>query len=134
MIPPIGTARKLSTPWGRERRRATARRGLWKQAGQPRGFCRRTEPSFRANHWENAELTWTHAIAGPGDGYMARLSEYLSEEEFNALEEVCEDRNLPIAEAPRQRLIELGYIEETSKGLRCTSAGEMRLAFGKWGP
>ena len=61
---------------------------------------------------------------------MARLTEYLGDEEFDALEEVCEDRNASIAEGLRNRLIGLGYIEDTSEGLRCTSAGEMRLALG----
>jgi hypothetical protein len=65
---------------------------------------------------------------------MASLTEYLGDDEFDALEQVCEDRNLSIAEGPRNRLIELGYIEQTAKGLRCTSAGEMRLALGKWRP
>jgi len=55
---------------------------------------------------------------------MARLTEYLGDDEYDALEQVCEDRNLTITKGPRNRLIELGYIEETSKGLQCTSAGE----------
>lgn len=63
---------------------------------------------------------------------MARLTEWLEDSEFDALEEVCEDRNAPISEGLRNRLLELGYIHETPAGLRCTSAGEMRLALGKW--
>jgi hypothetical protein len=65
---------------------------------------------------------------------MASLTEYLDDEEFDALEQVCEDRNASIAAGLRERLIELGYVEKTSKGLRSTSAGEMRLALGKWRP
>jgi hypothetical protein len=61
---------------------------------------------------------------------MAHLTEYLADEEFEALEQVCEDRNASIAEGLRNRLLELGYIQETSEGLRCTSAGEMRFALG----
>jgi len=63
---------------------------------------------------------------------MARLTEFLHDAEFDALELVCEDRNATISEGPRNRLLELGYIQETPVGLRCTSAGEMRLALGKW--
>ena len=62
---------------------------------------------------------------------MARLDEYLTDEEFNALEEVDEDRNVPIPMNLRDRLVELGYIQETPKGFRITSAGQMRLALGK---
>ena len=65
-------------------------------------------------------------------GHMARLTEYLEDEEFGALEQVCEDRNISIADGLRDRLIELGYIQQTSKGLQSTSAGAMRLALGKW--
>jgi hypothetical protein len=43
---------------------------------------------------------------------MARLTEYLGDEEFDALEEVCEGRNASIAEGLRNRLIGLGYIED----------------------
>jgi hypothetical protein len=63
---------------------------------------------------------------------MARLTEYLTDEEFDALEQVCEDRGASIEEGLKSRLLQLGYIRATSKGLACTSAGEMRLAFGKW--
>lgn len=62
---------------------------------------------------------------------MARLDEYLTDDEFNALEQVDEGRNAPIAADLSSRLLKFGYIQETPKGLRSTSPGEMRLALGK---
>jgi hypothetical protein len=62
---------------------------------------------------------------------MARLDEYLTEDEFNALEEVDEGRNVPIAVDLSNRLLQFGYIHETATGFRSTSAGQMRLALGK---
>jgi hypothetical protein len=62
---------------------------------------------------------------------MVRLNEYLTDDEFNALEKVDEGRNAPIAEGLSNRLLKLGYIQKTPKGLRSTSPGEMRLALGK---
>ena len=63
---------------------------------------------------------------------MARLDEYLNDDEYNTLEEVGENgRNLAIPRQVRDRLLQLGYIQETVNGLRITSAGQMRLALGK---
>ena len=62
---------------------------------------------------------------------MVHLDEYLTDDEFNALEEVDEGRNRPIPENLSDRLVKLGYIQETPKGLRSTSPGQMRLALGK---
>jgi hypothetical protein len=59
------------------------------------------------------ELEATHLnFNGARNEDMARLTEYLGDEEFDALEEVCEGRNASIAEGLRNRLIGLGYIED----------------------
>jgi hypothetical protein len=62
---------------------------------------------------------------------MARLDEYLTNDEFDALEQVDEGKNWPISQTLSERLSELGYIKQTAEGLEITSAGRMRLAFGK---
>jgi len=62
---------------------------------------------------------------------MVSLDEYLTADEFNALEEVDEGRNRPIPKNLSDRLVELGYIQKTTEGLRSTSPGQMRLALGK---
>ena len=61
---------------------------------------------------------------------MTRLDEFLTAAEFDALEQVDEARNRSIAKNLSDRLLELGYIEETPAGLVITSAGQMRLALG----
>jgi hypothetical protein len=61
---------------------------------------------------------------------MTRLDEFLTAAEFDALEQFDEGRDKPIAKNLSDRLLELGYIEETSTGLATTSAGQMRLALG----
>jgi hypothetical protein len=61
---------------------------------------------------------------------MPRLDEFLTAAEFDALEQVDEGRNRSIAKNLSDRLLELGYIEETPAGLAITSAGQMRLALG----
>jgi hypothetical protein len=61
---------------------------------------------------------------------MTRLDEFLTAAEFDALEQVDEGRDKPIAKNLSDRLLELGYIEETLAGLAITSAGQMRLALG----
>ena len=62
---------------------------------------------------------------------MARLNEYLTAAEFDALEQVDEGRNRPIPKDLSDRLLEVGYIRETPEGLAITNAGQMRLALGK---
>ncbi len=64
-------------------------------------------------------------------GSMARLDEYLTAAEFDALEQIDEGKSWPVSQNHSDRLLELGYIEETTKGLAITSAGQMRLALGK---
>ena len=61
---------------------------------------------------------------------MARLDEFLTAAEFDALEQVDEGGNQSIAESLSDRLLELGYTKETPTGLAITSAGQMRLALG----
>jgi hypothetical protein len=63
-------------------------------------------------------------------GPMPRLDEFLTAAEFDALEQVDEGRNRPIAKNLSARLLELGYIQKTTDGLAITSAGQMRLALG----
>jgi hypothetical protein len=62
---------------------------------------------------------------------MVRLDEYLTAAEFDALEQVDEGRNRPISKVFSDRLLELGYIQESTLGLVITDAGQMRLALGK---
>jgi hypothetical protein len=62
---------------------------------------------------------------------MARLDEFLTDTEFDALEQIDEGENWPISKSLTDRLIELGYINQTPQGFEITSAGRMRLAFGK---
>jgi hypothetical protein len=62
---------------------------------------------------------------------MTRLDEYLTAAEFDALEQVDEGRNRPIPKVFSDRLLELGYIQESALGLVITNAGQMRLALGK---
>jgi hypothetical protein len=62
---------------------------------------------------------------------MARLDEFLTDTEFDALEQIDEGENWPISKSLTDRLIELGYINQTSQGFEITSAGRMRLAFGR---
>ena len=62
---------------------------------------------------------------------MARLNEYLTTAELNALEEVGDGLNRPVSQRDlRDRLLLLGYIQEFAEGLAITSAGQMRLALG----
>jgi hypothetical protein len=61
---------------------------------------------------------------------MTRLDEFLTAAEFDALEQVDEGRDKPIAKNLSDRLLELGYIKETSTGWATTSTGQMRLALG----
>jgi hypothetical protein len=61
---------------------------------------------------------------------MARLDEFLTAEEFDALEQVDGGGNQSIAKNLSDRLLGLGYIEEAPAGLAITSAGRMRLALG----
>ncbi len=62
---------------------------------------------------------------------MARLDEYLTHHEFDALEQIDEGRSRSIPENLTDRLLELGYVHETPEGLEITSAGQMRLALGR---
>jgi hypothetical protein len=64
-------------------------------------------------------------------GSMARLDEYLTAAEFEALEQIDEGKNWPVAKSLCERLLELGYVEPTPEGARITSAGQMRLALGE---
>ena len=62
---------------------------------------------------------------------MARLNEYLTTAEFNVLEEVGDGMNRPVSQRDiRERLLQLGYIQEFAEGLAITNAGQMRLALG----
>jgi hypothetical protein len=61
---------------------------------------------------------------------MARLNEFLTAAEFDALEQVDEGRNRPVPKNFSDRLLELGYIQQTKDDLVITSAGQMRLALG----
>jgi hypothetical protein len=62
---------------------------------------------------------------------MARLDEFLTATEFDALEQIGEGENWPVSQSLTDRLIELDYIRKTSQGFEITSAGRMRLAFGR---
>jgi hypothetical protein len=62
---------------------------------------------------------------------MARLNEYLNNDEFDALEQVDEGKNWPMSKTLSDRLLELGYIKQAPKGFEITSAGQMRLALGR---
>jgi hypothetical protein len=61
---------------------------------------------------------------------MARLNEFLTAAEFDALEQVDEGRNRPIPQNHSDRLMELGYVQQATLGISITSAGQMRLALG----
>jgi hypothetical protein len=63
-------------------------------------------------------------------GSVTRLTEFLTAAEFDALEQVDEGRNRPIPKNFSDRLLELGYIQQTMDDLAITSAGQMRLALG----
>jgi hypothetical protein len=62
---------------------------------------------------------------------MARLDEYLTAGEFDALEQIDGGGDWPVSKTLSDRLLELGYITQSSEGFEITSAGRMRLAFGK---
>jgi hypothetical protein len=62
---------------------------------------------------------------------MARLDEYLTNDEFDALEQVDEGKNWPMSKALSDRLLEFGYIRQAPGGFEITSAGQMRLALGR---
>jgi hypothetical protein len=62
---------------------------------------------------------------------MARLDEFLTADEFDALEQIGEGENWPVSKSLTDRLIEFGYISQTPEGFEITSAGRMRLAFGR---
>ncbi len=62
---------------------------------------------------------------------MARLDEFLTATEFDALEQIGEGENWPVSKSLTDRLLELGYIKEAQQGFEITSAGQMRLAFGR---
>ena len=79
--------------------------------------------------WQTSGLE--NAVGAAHIRGMVCLDEYLTADEFNALEEVDEGRNRPIPKNLSDRLVKLGYIQETPKGLRSTSPGQMRLALGK---
>jgi hypothetical protein len=60
---------------------------------------------------------------------MARLNEYLTIAELNALEEVGDGLNRPVSQRDiREQLLLLGYIQEVAEGFAITDAGQMRLA------
>lgn len=62
---------------------------------------------------------------------MARLDEYLTDGEFDVLEQIDEGKDWPVPKNLYERLLELGYVRETPEGLEITSAGQMRLALGR---
>jgi len=62
---------------------------------------------------------------------MARLDEYLTDSEFEVFEQVDEGKDWPVPKNLCERLLELGYVRESPKGLEITSAGQMRLALGR---
>jgi hypothetical protein len=62
---------------------------------------------------------------------MARLDEFLTPTEFDALEQIGDGENWPVSQSLTDRLLELGYIKQAGQGFEITSAGRMRLAFGK---
>jgi len=62
---------------------------------------------------------------------MARLDEFLTATEFDALEQIGEGENWPVSKGLTDRLLELGYIKQAPQGFEITSAGQMRLAFGR---
>jgi hypothetical protein len=62
---------------------------------------------------------------------MARLDEYLTAPEFEALEQIGEGGSWPVKQELSDRLLELGYIEQTREGMAITSKGQMRLALGR---
>jgi hypothetical protein len=63
---------------------------------------------------------------------MARLDEYLTDEEFNIPEEIEKDgKNRSLPKPAKERLLQLGYIQKTANGPRITSAGRIRLALGR---
>jgi hypothetical protein len=62
---------------------------------------------------------------------MVRLDEYLTTDEFSALEGIRDGKKRPVPKDLRDHLLELGYIREVLGGLALTDAGQMRLALGK---
>ena len=62
---------------------------------------------------------------------MTRLDEYLTHDEFDALEQIDEGRSRPVPKNLSGRLLEFGYIRQTPEGPEITSAGQMRLALGR---
>jgi hypothetical protein len=62
---------------------------------------------------------------------MARLDEFLTDNEFGALEQINEGGNWPVSKGLTDRLLELDYIRQTPQGFEITSAGQMRLALGR---
>jgi hypothetical protein len=52
---------------------------------------------------------------------MARLDEFLTAAEFDALEQIDEGGNQSIAKGLSDRLLELGYTKETPTGLAITT-------------
>jgi hypothetical protein len=55
---------------------------------------------------------------------MARLDEYLTAAEFDALERVYKGSTRPISKVFSDRLLELGYIQESFLSLVITDAGQ----------
>jgi hypothetical protein len=89
-----------------------------------------SRPRRRASQSRGSIPTTVMPHPGGTIGPM-RLDQYLTDEEFDALETVDEGINRPIAKHLSDRLLDLGYIHETPEGLRTTSPGQMRLALGK---
>jgi hypothetical protein len=62
---------------------------------------------------------------------MARLDEYLTADEFRGLEEIRDGKKRTMPNHIRNRLLELGYIQDVLGRPALTDAGQMRLALGK---
>jgi hypothetical protein len=62
---------------------------------------------------------------------MARLDEYLTADEFRTLENIKHGKKRAMPDQIRNRLFELGYIQDVLGSPALTEAGQMRLALGK---
>jgi hypothetical protein len=67
---------------------------------------------------------WAHT------GAMVKLDEYLNGAEFGSLE-IVRDNGKGVPKHHKERLLQLGYIQEAEGAVTITNAGKMRLALGK---
>jgi hypothetical protein len=61
---------------------------------------------------------------------MVKLDEYLNGAEFGSLE-IIRDGGTGVPKHHKERLLQLGYIQEAKGTVTITDAGKMRLALGK---